>query len=305
MFLAQQAFWAPKTISYVLLFLGTSAFLLVLARLVFSMRAWDAEGIDYAEDIRLDVLLTALALTIVVTIASPVVPFFASGEFSQRFWRLFESPWRRVEQQVSASFQVPAPVRSLVPPSGAAPGGLPRAHLLGAGPELGREVALRVRVRGDPSNLQLYWRGQTYDVYTGRGWENSPAKPLVRSLEAGQPWAAELPSTEGRRPIVASFEAVYASRQVIYAPGEPIGIDRPYQALLRGPGDLIALTSEASPDSYTALSHVPEQNITTLRATGAVYPSRGYFTLPAASRKPRPAGSGHRKELDCRQRDAL
>ena len=57
-FLAQQAFWAPKTISYVLLFLGTTAFLLVLARLVFSMRAWDAAGVDYAEDIRLDVLLT-------------------------------------------------------------------------------------------------------------------------------------------------------------------------------------------------------------------------------------------------------
>ncbi|MGE5602345.1 MAG: transglutaminase domain-containing protein, partial [Nitrososphaerales archaeon] len=282
-FLAQQAFWFPKTVSYVLVFLGATSFLLVLARMVFNMRAWDAAGVDYAEDIRLDVILTGLALTVVVTMASPVLPFFASGDFSQWFWSMFESPWRKVEQQVSASFQVPAPVRSLVPPSGVAPGGLPRAHLLGAGPELGKEVALRVRVRGDPSNLQLYWRGQTYNLYTGRGWENEPAKPLVRSLEAGQPWAAELPSTEGRRPIVASFEAVNASRAVLYAPGEPIGVDRPYQAVLRAPGDLIALASASGANSYTALSHVPEQNSTTLAATGTVYPAEvisRYLQLP-------------------------
>ncbi len=281
-FLAQQAFWAPKTISYMLLFLATTVFLLVLARLVFNMREWDASGVDYAEDIRLDVVLTGLALTLLVTTLSPAVPFVASGEFSQRFWGLFESPWRRVEQQVSASFQVPAPVRSLVPPSGAAEGGLPRAHLLGAAPELGRELALRVRVRGDPTNLQLYWRGQTYDRYTGRGWENEPAVQ-ARSLEAGQPWAAELPSTEGRRPIVVSFDVVRASRQVLYAVGEPIGIDQPYEALLRAPGDLVALTSPSGLGSYTALSHVPEQNVTTLAATGTIYPSNvisRYLQLP-------------------------
>ncbi len=281
--LAQIAFWAPKTVSYVLMFMGTLTFLLVLARLVFSMRTWDATGVDYAEDIRLDSLLTALALTVVVTIVSPVVPFFASGEFSQRFWGLFESPWRRVEQQVGASFQVAAPVRSLVPPSGAAPGGLPRAHLLGAGPQLGREIALRVRVRGDPSNLQLYWRGQTYDTYTGSGWENAEPDPPARSLEAGQPWDAQLPSTEGRRPVVAAVEAVKASRQVLYAVGEPVGIDRAYQALLRGPGDLIALTSPTAAATYTALSYVPEQNVTTLRATGMSYPAdvvSRYLQLP-------------------------
>lgn len=281
-FLAQQAFLAPRTISYVLVFLGVTAFLLVLARLVFNMRAWDAVGVDYAEDIRMDVLLTALALTVMVTILSPALPFFASGDFSRRFWQLFEPPWRKVEQQVSASFQVVAPVRSFVPPSGAAEGGLPRAHLPGAAPELGREVALRVRVAGDPSNLQLYWRGQTYDTYTGRGWENA-TEPEVRSFAAGQPWAAELPSTEGRRPILASFEVIRASRQVLYATGEPVGIDRPYRALLRGPGDLLALTAETGLGAYTVLSHVPEQNITTLAATGTIYPTdviSRYLQLP-------------------------
>lgn len=283
-FLAQHAFWRPATVTYVLIFLGITAFLLVLAKLEFNMRAWERAGVDYAEDIRLDFVLTGLALAVIVTMLSPALPFFTSGEFSRKFWALFESPWRKVEQQVSASFQLPGPVRSLVPPSGAAPGGLPRAHLLGAAPELGQEIALRVRVRGDPTNLQLYWRGQTYDRYTGRGWENTPGKPSAVRLEAGQPWAAELPSTEGRRPILTSVEAVGASREVLYAPAEPVGIDRPYVALLRAPGDLVALTSPGPVNSYIALSHVPEQDITTLRAAGTVYPTdviSRYLQLPS------------------------
>lgn len=282
-FLAQQAYWAPNTISFVLIFLGVTSFLLVLATLVFHAKAWDAEGVDYAEDIRIDVLFTALALTVFVTLAAPAIPFFASGEFSQRFWSLFESPWRRVEQQVSASFQVTAPVRSLVPPTGAAAGGLPRAHLLGAGPELGKELALRVRLRGDPSHLQLYWRGQTYDHYNGRGWENGPEKSQATALEAGQPWAGELPATEDRRPIVAAVQVFNASREVLYAPGEPVGIDRPYNAVLRGPGDLLALTPRSATANYTALSYVPEQNATALRGAGTIYPAdviSRYLQLP-------------------------
>ncbi len=280
-FLAQQAFWAPGTISYVLVFLGVTSFLLVAAGHEFNMRAWDAEGVDYAEDIKLDVMLTALALTLAVTMISPALPFFASGEFSQRFWRLFESPYRRVEQQVSASFQVVVPVRSLVPPMGVAEGGLPRAHLLGAAPALSKELALQVTVRGDPTNLLLYWRGQTYDRYTGRGWENDP--PATVDREAGQSWADELPPSQGRRPLVISVEPVNASRQVVYATGEPLSIDRPYVAQLRGPGDLLALTSRTALDGYTALSHAPEQNVTTLRAAGTVYPSdviSRYLQLP-------------------------
>ena len=141
-FLAQHAYWAPATLTYLLLFLGVTTFLLVFARSVFDMRTWDQDGVDYAEDIRTDILLSAVGLTLTVTFLSPALPFFASGEFSQRFWKVFESPWRRVEQQVSASFRATQPVRSLVPATGAAPGGLPRAHLLGGRPELGEEIAL-------------------------------------------------------------------------------------------------------------------------------------------------------------------
>lgn len=270
-FLAQHAFWAPETISYILLFLGVTVFLLVLARLVFQMREWDAAGVDYAEDLKMEILLAGLALTLAVTFISPALPFLASPEFSQKFWSLVESPWRRVETQVSASFRVTRPVRSLVPPSGAQPGGLPRSHLLGGRPELGKEVALRVSVRGDPGNLLFYWRGQTYAVYTGRGWEDGADAAAAQTFAAGRPWGADLPSTEGRRPLLVSVRAVNASRAVIYAVGEPVSVDRPYRALLRGPDDLAALSAVAPAGEYRVLSHAPEQDAARLRAAGTAY----------------------------------
>lgn len=272
-FLAQHAFWAPDTISYILMFLGVTAFLIVLARLVFQMREWDAAGVDYAEDLRLEILLAGLALTLAVTFVSPTLPFLASPEFSQKFWSLVESPWRRVETQVSASFRVTRPVRSLVPPSGAQPGGLPRSHLLGGRPELGQEVALRVSVRGDPGNLLLYWRGQTYAVYTGYGWELGADAAAQQAFPAGQPWGAALPSTEGRRPLLISVRAVNASRAVIYAPGEPVSVDRPYRVLQRGPDDLAALSAVAPAGEYRVLSHAPEQDAARLAAAGTDYPA--------------------------------
>lgn len=283
-FLAQYAYWAPKTLGYVLLLVGVTAFLLVLVRMVFNMRAWDQAGVDFAEEIRFDTLLSALGLTLIVTFLSPSLPFLASGEFSQRFWKVFESPWRRVEEQVSASFRVAQPVRSLVPPTGAAPGGLPRAHLLGGQPELGEEIALRVSVRGDPSDWQLYWRGQTYAVYTGRGWEAGAEGLAEQSFEAGEPWGIDLPSNIGRRPVVVSVETLAASRSVIYAPLEPIAVDRPYRALLRSPGDLVALSLERPASAYTVLAYVPSPDAATLSAAGAAYPSSvvtHYLQLPS------------------------
>lgn len=283
-FLAQCAYWAPTTLGYVLLLIGATAFLLVLVHMVFNMRAWDRAGVDYTEEIRFDTLLSALGLTLIVTFLSPSLPFLASGEFSQRFWKVFESPWRKVEQQVSASFRGAQPVRSLVPPTGAAPGGLPRAHLLGGRPELNEEIALRVTVRGDVSGLRLYWRGQTYAVYTGHGWEAGEEGPAEQSFEAGQPWGIDLPSSIGRRPIVVSVQSLAASRSVVYAPLEPIAVDRPYRALLRGPGDLVALSLERPASTYTVLAYVPAPDAAVLSGAGAAYPDgvmSRYLQLPS------------------------
>lgn len=272
-FLAQHAYWAPSTLGYVLVMIALLTFLLVMAPLISRLRAWDALGVDYAEDIRMDGWFAALALAVIVTILSPALPFFTSREFSERFWRVFESPLRRVEEQVSQSFRVTQPVRSLVPSSGAAPGGLPRAHLMGGRPELGEELALEVRVRGDTTGVLLYWRGQTYTTYTGHGWEDAQEAHTEMVVAAGQEWDPSVVEAGGRRPIVTSAEVFEASRSVLYGLGEPVGVDRPYNAILRAPGELVALTHPDASRTYVVLSHAPVLDPDALRATRVDYPA--------------------------------
>ena len=59
-------------------------------------------------------------------------------------------------------------------------GGLPRAHLIGSGPELSEQVVMTVQITGGlPPKVEakdfvpIYWRGLTYDQYTGSGWNSS------------------------------------------------------------------------------------------------------------------------------------
>ncbi len=280
--LAQLAFWVDDTRWSLITFLGATAMLLVMSRLSWLMRHWDRTGTDYSPEIRLDMVLIGLGIASVTMILAPALPFIASNEFSQAFWRIFESPYKEVETRVSASFEAGQPVRSLVPAFGVAEGGLPRAHLLGGRPELGREIALRVRTRGNDPGQSLYWRGQTFAHYTGRGWDGGGAAVIEATFAAGEPWRTDMERTPGRA-LVSSVEVVEATRGVIYAAGEPVSADRPYRARYYSPGELVSLSATGAPREYTVLSYLFVPDATLLRATSAEYPPEVtalYLQLP-------------------------
>ncbi len=265
--------YASSTSYWTLLaYAGSLAALLVLLRMERQMREWDRDGIDYSPEVRIDLALTAMGLAALVTILMPTLPFLTSRQVSQAFWRRFETPYRQVEQQLSQSFQGSQPARSLVPAAGVMPGGLPRAHLLGGRPELGQEVALRVQVRGALPDALPYWRGQTFAVYTGRGWAEDVPAAASWDLAAGASWTAD-PLGAARRSLLVSVQVVAASRAVIYAPGEPVSVDRPYRARLREPGELVALQDRAAGSRYAVLSAVPQPDANLLRAAGESYPA--------------------------------
>ena len=276
-YLSEQSYWA------LLAFLGSAAMLMVLARLGWLMRGWEASGTDYSAEIHLDSVLVGILIAAITIGLSPLIPAVTSGEFSRAFWKLFEEPYRQMEQHIDPSFQTQRLGRSLVPASGVAPGGLPRAHLLGGRPELGREVALRIQTRGIQTGESFYWRGQTFATYNGRGWEeDSPAHTL--KLGAGEPWAGDLPGAS-RRSVLSTVEVASASRAVLYSAGEPISVDRPYEAQERAPGELIALSTTDRPRRYNVLGSVIDQDPNLLRAAGTEYPAtpefaQAYLHLP-------------------------
>ncbi len=76
---------------------------------------------------------------------------------------------------------------------------------------------------------------------------------------------------------------VAGSRAVLYTAGEPVAADRPYQARLRAPGELIALAAPDGPARYTVLSQIADADPARLRRAGEVYPATVislYLQLP-------------------------
>ena len=183
---------------------------------------------------------------------------------------------------MNPSFASVRPGRSLIPPGGISPGGLPRAHLLGGQPELGRTVALRVRLRSPKPDERVYWRGQTFAVYTGRGWEEDRETLGREEFAAGEPWAPDAPSAS-RHPVLGVVTASRPNRAMLFGAGEPVSVDRPYWAEVRGPGELVSLGAVNRPAQYTIVSSVPDIDASALRAAGRDYPPQiaaTYLQLP-------------------------
>jgi hypothetical protein len=270
---------------WILVYLGSLAMLLAMTRFDWDARAWEAHGIDYSTELRLELgLVAGLAVTLAL-ILSPVLPFLTSPDFSQLFWGQFEKPYTNIEQTVNRSLPGVQGKRSLMPPTRAAIPGLPRSHLLGGRPDLAQKVALRVQVRGNHPGDVLRWRGQTFAVYNGRGWLNDspqgPGQYVSRNLPAGQPWLDAQPAA--RHPVLSSIQIYDASRGVLYSPEEPVSVDQPYTALTRDPGELTALQAPGLPAGYTVLAAVPDMDAPSLRGAGTDYPDsirRLYLDLP-------------------------
>ncbi len=287
-FLAQAIYAMDGQIGFMLAFLGGMPMMFALARFHSLEQSWARSGTDYSGELRLDVGLVALAATLLVLVLSPALPFITSQDLSRLFWRRFEEPYRQIEQRVDRSLPGVQGRKSLVPASGVAEGGLPRAHLLGGRPELGKEIALRIQVRGVRPGEVLRWRGQTFAIYTGVGWQNdehlSPEGQIaytVQQLAAGEPWTETQPA--GRHAVLSSVQVIAASRAAIYSAGEPVSVDTPYQAFTRAPGELAALAGAGYPARYTVLGAVSDQDAQALRSAGTTYSpviKQLYLALP-------------------------
>ena len=132
-------------------------------------------------------------------------------------------------------------------PSGASggyqddPGSLPRSHLIGAPPELSKEIALIVQLNheeGESISVQnndvfqnLYFRSSIYDEYTGQGWKTSPTEN--QELNAGD--AISSASNPGFPLISQTIEFGLDPGGFIYYAGTPFVVNQVSQVVK--PGD--------------------------------------------------------------------
>jgi transglutaminase-like putative cysteine protease len=166
--------------------------------------------------------------------------------------------------------------------------GLPARLLIGSGPELSDQPVMNVTIE-EPEALAgrlRYWRGATYDVYNGRGWQTRGTTTIV--YDAGQEAGRML---EEQWLVRQEIEPLTDPGSLLYVAGTLRSVDRPFQAAWRARfkgteiyTDLFAARAAGeSTGIYRADSLVAMPHESALRSAGQTYSeriTRNYLTLP-------------------------
>jgi transglutaminase-like putative cysteine protease len=244
--------------------------------------SWQARRIDYAGGLSQDLAIAIIPLALVISGLAFVVPTISIGKIAQTFSEMF--PWDRPQTEaVVSSFglrQAPNPFQR------AGLTGLPRSHLLGNSPELGKQWVMSIST-GElapvpyimEENLDVprhYWQSVTYERYTSAGWNLSTAGPVT--VQAETPLYD--PQGPGRKITQVVERGDYAG-ELLHTGGTPISVDRRVEASYRAENDLAVATLKDK--SYVATSWVTDASPERLRLAGTNYPEyikRTYLQLP-------------------------
>ena len=283
--------YTGREIDVIWIHLALLLFLVGMNSYVNTQKHWHQSHIDYADSTSLDTLLTAgvLALTVVV------FAYFGSSVSIKDI--LEDLRERRTASSGGTGAESlglqPAPDDHTVAGSF---GGLPRSHLVGAGPELSKQVVMNIAT-GDLPPMSLnsqaiapryYWRTQTYQIYTGSGWAN----PATTFDEIGAGQAMFEPAEQNIR-IVHQQVAFPSESGQLFWTGTLLSADVPFQAVwnhkINQPPqpnpklvpDLLAALAPV--ESYEADSVLLKVKADELRKSSSVYPAwvqKQFLVLP-------------------------
>jgi transglutaminase-like putative cysteine protease len=276
---------------YLIVYLLCTLSLVATLHLQVQQARWQQTGIDYPGDLGMELALTAVPALVFVLLLAAFFPVFGPQQVQDAFWKVMDRPWSAVER---ASERLFGPISHGGHPSGpgghGAAGTLPRAHLLGGGPELSETIVLYVAT-SDPApppreaeelpqavaqTPRRYWRSVTYDTYTGWGWINGLLEE--RTALPGQLIMPEPPPGED---LVQQFERLLPGQNELYAVNSPLQVDRTVQTWWHAPGDLAQVTG--APERYTVVSRAPAPTIAAMRAASPLAPPEiadRYLALP-------------------------
>jgi hypothetical protein len=161
---------------------------------------------------------------------------------------------------------------------------------LGLGREagLGDSPVFTVKVLNEPAfSSRYYWRGRVYDNYKGGQWSNSPASTL-KFLPNGND--LKIPDSDNRSKALLRFTIQFPIQSLIYAPSQPVWIDRP--------GSIVATLTDTnindilywettsaigSGGQYQVRAEIADPNLQQLRSAGSQYPqwiNNRYLEIP-------------------------
>ncbi len=212
-------------------------------------RAWRRSGTDYAEDIAFDASVWSGILALGIVLLAWWISTF-SPQQALRFARDLIQPRSPAVDELGRALGLPEGAAAT---SARVAGYMPRRHLVGAGPELGKQVVFLARLVGaspGPAerNFPIYWKLATYDIYTGAGWMGGVVEEA--DYKAGQPISRTPPLAA--RWLDQEMQFIDPTATGIVYIGELERVDRSYQVSWRPTGEV--------PDAFSARLQRPPRN---------------------------------------------
>ncbi|MBI5304700.1 MAG: transglutaminase domain-containing protein [Chloroflexi bacterium] len=269
---------------YLLVMLAVILVLFVVCAQSEREHRWRVNHIPAAEDLPFDLAITGVSFSLILMILAASIPSFSLDDVIR--WTQ-ELTRERVEvNRVTESFGLqpqPAPSQPTIFDVMRAPG-LPTKHLLGTGAELSRLVVMTIQT--DDTHVESpeeyvapphYWRGSTYDRYTGRGWVTSDTE--ITAYQAGE--SADGGLTLTQRTVQQEFHRVRETSGLLFATGTLVTADHDFRIARRANGDVFSAELRAT--NYRAESRVLSLDVEQLRQAGTLYPAEiraHYLDLP-------------------------
>jgi len=290
-FVIVNVFLANQGWGYVVVYLACALLLVLTMNLLHLERAWQRRGIDYSVELPFDIGFAASWLALGLIVLTLPLPGLTANPIANAWWNTVNQPWSEVESTVNRLFS------GLYNPNPSLGSGLRGNLVLGGSFSPIEEAPIFMYVTTDepvpdirdfreigeePTAPVHYWRGITYDYYTGRGWQQSERGELDRT--ARQP--VMLVDPLGFVPLTQEVEIVSARAGLIYAANQPITVSLPYRLLSMGPEDYAGLLARGPGGGnlrYTVVSWIPHLGEEDLREASTIYPSwviKRYLQLP-------------------------
>jgi transglutaminase-like putative cysteine protease len=270
----------PRLADNLIPLLGGGLLLCALMGYINLEQRWEAARLDVASALAADIGLAVLPLAAALMGLALLTPSISIQQMAHTIQQWVAAPAQQAEA-VARSVglnpdQADSPYRQIpyqIPE-------MPRRHLLGSGPELSRQVVMRIRPDTPPIEAppRYYWRGLTYDEFTGWGWRTSKANQY--DYAAGELVPQE--EAAGRPHLSQQVEIIIPQNNILYAAGDPVTVDHPFSLNWRNSADLFGGSITAADyrvESLLPPPATPEQ----LRHTSGAIPDwvqQRYLQLP-------------------------
>jgi hypothetical protein len=274
--------YTNREIEVLWLNLGMVLFLLGFDSFEDKLGRWIRSGVDYSESTVLETIFSLLALTA----ATVTLAVFVSTISIRDIFEDLREKRPAADSARTEALGLEAAVQGYG--IRGTPGGLPRSHLIGSGPQLSEDLVMTVSTgelpplprNANPAAPRYYWRTFTYQIYTGSGWRN----PEIAEEQQVSPHQALFEATSAAHRIVQQQVRFPQDRDGrLYWAGTLLQADVPFRAAwLRRPDpesgrepllDSNLLAALAQVDSYRAESLVVQVSREELRASPAAYPA--------------------------------